>query len=136
MREPNRRVVITGAGAVALTAAAPACATYGQAPAAAPPPVPAGTPLARAADIPGGGGTVFPAQLVVVTQPEAGTFHGFSAVCTHQGCTVADVTGGTINCTCHGSKFRITDGAPANGPADRPLEPRQLTVAGDDLTLA
>jgi Rieske Fe-S protein len=79
---------------------------------------------------------VFPDQLVVVTQPEAGTFHAFSTVCTHQGCTVADVSGGTINCPCHGSKYGITDGAPVEGPAKRPLDPRQVTVAGDDLTLA
>ena len=134
MHEPNRRAVVAGAGGVALTAAA--CSTYGQAPAAAPPPAPPGTPLAKVADIPVGGGTVFPAQQVVVTQPEAGTFHGFSAVCTHQGCTVGDVADGTINCPCHGSKFRITDGAPANGPADRPLDARQVTVTGDDVTLA
>jgi nitrite reductase/ring-hydroxylating ferredoxin subunit len=132
MHEPSRRAVIAGAAAVAVTG----CATYGATPPPAPPPAPAGTPLAKAADIPVGGGTVFPEQLVVVTQPEAGTFHGFSAVCTHQGCTVGDVTGGTINCPCHGSKYSITDGAPTEGPAKRPLEARQLTVAGDDVTLA
>jgi Rieske Fe-S protein len=136
MHEPSRRAVIAGAGTAAVTAAVSGCATYGAAPAAAPPPAaPAGTSLAKAADIPVGGGTVFPAQLVVVTQPEAGTFHGFSAVCTHQGCTVGDVTGGTINCPCHGSKYAITDGAPTAGPAKRPLDPRQITVTGDDLTL-
>jgi len=132
MHEPSRRAVIAGTVAVAATG----CATYGQAPAAAPPPAPAGTPLAKAADIPVGGGTVFPEQQVVVTQPEAGTFHAFSAVCTHQGCTVGDVTGGTINCPCHGSKFGITDGAPVEGPAERPLDPRQVVAAGEDLTLA
>jgi Rieske Fe-S protein len=133
MHEPSRRAVIAGAGAVAVSG----CATYGAAPPAAPPPpAPAGTPLAKVADIPVGGGTVFPEQQVVVTQPETGTFHGFSAVCTHQGCTVGDVTGGTINCPCHGSKFAITDGAPTEGPAKRPLDPRQVTAAGDDVTLS
>jgi nitrite reductase/ring-hydroxylating ferredoxin subunit len=130
MHEPSRRAFIAGAGAVAVSG----CATYGAAPPTAPPPpAPAGTPLAKVADIPVGGGTVFPEQQVVVTQPEAGTFHGFSAVCTHQSCTVGDVTGGTINCPCHGSKFSITDGAPVEGPAERPLDARQITVAGDDI---
>jgi nitrite reductase/ring-hydroxylating ferredoxin subunit len=132
MHEPNRRTFIAGAGAVAVSG----CASYGAAPPPAPPPAPAGTPLAKVADIPVGGGTVFPPQLVVVTQPEAGTFHAFSAVCTHQGCTVGDVTGGTINCPCHGSKYAITDGAVTAGPAKRPLDPRQITVAGEDITLA
>jgi Rieske Fe-S protein len=136
MPELSRRRVITGASAVAVTAAASACATYGEAPAAAPPPAPAGTPLAQVADIPVGGGSVFPDQQVVVTQPTAGTFRAFSAVCTHQGCTVTDVTDGTINCPCHGSKFAIADGAPAAGPATRPLDARQITVDGDGLTLA
>ena len=51
-----------------------------------------GTVLATAADIPEGGGTVFGDEEIVVTQPEAGDFKAFSAICTHQGCTVIDVT--------------------------------------------
>jgi len=45
------------------------------------------------------------------------------------GCTLADVSGGTINCRCHGSKFNL-DGTVANGPASRPLEVRSITVGG------
>ena len=41
-----------------------------------------------AAEIPVGGGKVFEALKVVVTQPTAGDFKAFSAVCTHQACTV------------------------------------------------
>ena len=52
-----------------------------------------------------------------MTQPVAGTFKAFSATCTHQGCTVNEVAGGTINCPCHGSKFAVADGAPTAGPA-------------------
>ena len=133
MHRMSRRAVIAGAGAVAVAG----CATYGSAPPApTPPPAPAGTPLAKTADIPVGGGTVFPQQLVVVTQPNAGTFRAFSAVCTHQGCTVGDVSGGTINCRCHGSKFAITDGAPVAGPAKRPLDARQVKVTAGGITLA
>jgi nitrite reductase/ring-hydroxylating ferredoxin subunit len=92
--------------------------------------------LAKTADIPVGGGKIFAAQSVVVTQPSKGTFKGFSAICTHQACPVASVDGGTINCTCHGSKFSIEDGSVKNGPATRPLEPRNVAVDGDNLTLA
>ena len=43
------------------------------------------------ADIPVGGGKVFDALKVVVTQPTAGDYKAFSAICTHQGCTVSGV---------------------------------------------
>ena len=46
---------------------------------------PMGTPLGLAADIPVGGGMVFTAAKVVVTQPTKGDFKAFSAVCTHVG---------------------------------------------------
>jgi Rieske Fe-S protein len=92
-----------------------------------------GEELAKTADIPVGGGKVFKDRKVVVTQPEEGDFKAFSAVCTHQGCIVADVSDETINCTCHGSRFSITDGAVDNGPATRPLPAEQITVAGDSI---
>ncbi|GAA1291161.1 hypothetical protein GCM10009609_69290 [Pseudonocardia aurantiaca] len=82
-----------------------------------------------AAAVPVGGGTIVAAHGVVVTQPSAGVFVAFSATCTHLGCTVRAVAGGTINCFCHGSRFRITDGSVAGGPAPRPLPRVTLTVA-------
>lgn len=131
----SRRAVV--AGAVALAGVAAGCARYGGEPAAPAPDTPAGDAvLGKAEDVPVGGGAVFRDQKIVVTQPTAGEFKGFSAVCTHQGCVVANVDGGTINCTCHGSKFRIADGAVANGPAREPLPARALTIDGDQISLA
>lgn len=97
---------------------------------------PAGEELARASDIPVGGGKVFADQKVVVTQPTAGDFKAFSAVCTHRGCTVRTVEDGTINCACHGSKFRIEDASVARGPATRPLPPKEITVSGGTIQLS
>lgn len=94
----------------------------------------AGTPLGAAAEVPVGGGKVFEALEVVVTQPAAGRFLGFSAVCTHTGCIVTSVTDGTINCPCHGSRFRL-DGTVAVGPASRPLRSRPVTVTGGEVVL-
>jgi Rieske Fe-S protein len=96
----------------------------------------AGAVLARVADIPVGGGRIFAERQIVVTQPEAGTVRAFTAVCTHQGCTVAEVKGGTINCPCHGSRFRVADGSVAGGPATRPLAAVRVTVDGGAVRLA
>jgi nitrite reductase/ring-hydroxylating ferredoxin subunit len=67
-----------------------------------------------------GGGVILAQQNVVVTQPTQGTFEGFSATCTHQGCQLATVAGGTINCGCHGSQFSIKDGSNVTGPLGSP----------------
>ena len=109
------------------------CAAYGPAPAPRPHPPPpaapgaapddrsAGGKLAATADVPVGGGVVLADAQLVITQPKAGTFKAFSAICTHQGCAVSTVENGTINCPCHGSEFAITDGSVVAGPAPKPL---------------
>lgn len=95
-----------------------------------------GEVLAATADIPEGGGVVFAAQKVVVTQPQPGEFKAFSSTCTHQGCAVKDVSGGTITCPCHNSTFDAATGSPTGGPATRPLPAREITVEGDSIRLA
>jgi Rieske Fe-S protein len=164
MSNTTRRTLLTGAGAVGLTAALAGCAAYGDTGTnAAPPPAPAGDEanadaagnlgaapksgdgaagappaagFAKTSDIPVGGGKIFEAQKIVVTQPTAGTFKCFTAVCTHAGCVVGDVSGGTINCPCHGSKFKVADGSVANGPAKKPLSAVAIKVDGDSIKKA
>ncbi|WP_327064877.1 Rieske (2Fe-2S) protein [Kitasatospora sp. NBC_01302] len=93
----------------------------------------AGTVLGKAADVPVGGGTVFAAAKVVVTQSTAGQYKGFSAVCTHRGCTVSQVADGVIICPCHGSQFRAEDGSVAKGPATSALAPVPVKVQNGTL---
>ncbi|MFB7032181.1 MULTISPECIES: Rieske (2Fe-2S) protein [unclassified Streptomyces] len=95
-----------------------------------------GEALARTSEIPVGGGAVFAEEKVVVTQPKAGEFKAFSAVCTHQGCLVNRVADGTIDCPCHGSKFRVADGSVVTGPATRPLPAERINVSGETISLA
>jgi Rieske Fe-S protein len=90
---------------------------------AAPPKQPAQNALARLDDVPAGGGVVLADQKLVLTRNDAGKAFAFSAVCTHQGCIVAEVRGGTINCACHGSTFDASTGQVVNGPARQPLPP-------------
>ncbi|MEU0272985.1 Rieske (2Fe-2S) protein [Streptomyces sp. NPDC006307] len=96
---------------------------------------PAGDALARTTDIPVGGGRVFADRQVVVTQPEEGEFRAFSAICTHQRCTVGSVANGVIRCPCHGSTFRVEDASVVTGPAMRPLPPREISVSEGTIRL-
>jgi Rieske Fe-S protein len=143
---PARQVSVNDEGELVAGAAAPAETTEPpttegtvETTVEEPPPPPATTDapggLAVTGDIPVGGGKVFPGDEVVVTQPTPGEFKAFSAVCTHQGCLVNDVTGGTINCGCHGSRFGL-DGSVAQGPATKPLPKRGVKVTGDQISLA
>lgn len=91
--------------------------------------------LPKTTDVPVGGGVVVATADVVITQPSAGQFKAFSATCTHQGCTLADVSGGTINCGCHFSKFSATDGSVKNGPATQPLPEKKITVSGTSIAV-
>ena len=100
------------------------------------PEVTSGESLGPSADVPVGGGKIYPDQKVVVTQPSEGDFKGFSAVCTHQSCLVSQVKDGTIVCTCHGSKFSIEDGSVTIGPATSGLPAVNVTVDGDKITTA
>jgi Rieske Fe-S protein len=94
-----------------------------------------GTLLGDVSQIPVGGGKVFMAQKVVVTQPVKGEFKAFSAVCTHVGCIVDKVANGEIFCPCHGSIFKTTNGGVVAGPASGPLPAKQISVTGGKITL-
>ncbi|WP_240617124.1 Rieske (2Fe-2S) protein [Nocardioides speluncae] len=98
--------------------------------------------LAATSDIEVGGGKIFGDENVVITQPTAGEFKGFSATCTHQGCIFSSVEDGNIVCGCHGSMFSVEDGTNTGGPngteagsvAD--LEEVTLTVNGDQISVS
>ena len=92
--------------------------------------------LASTSDIPVGGGKILTDKKIVITQPQSGAFHAFSAVCTHAGCTVGSVSGGTINCPCHGSRFNSATGAVVNGPATSPLPSVNIKVQGTSIVQA
>ncbi|GAA4205183.1 Rieske (2Fe-2S) protein [Microbispora amethystogenes] len=130
----SRRAVLAGTGAAAAAAATAALSGCEVARTADAPP--SGTSLGRTADVPVGGGHVLSDLDVVVTQPEAGTFKAFSALCTHRGCRVDEVSDGEIVCPCHISRFAISDGSVTFGPADQPLPAFKLKVSGDEIMVA
>jgi len=146
----SRRALLIGAG-VTCAAALAGCTTYdanngglaGPAPttgsaatsgsAASGSAAPAAGALATTAEVPEGGGKIIDGKNIVITQPQAGSFKAFTAICTHQGCIVNSVADGTIDCPCHGSKFSIKDGSVVNGPATSPLAPVAIKVEGASI---
>jgi Rieske Fe-S protein len=90
--------------------------------------------LVATGDVPDGGGVIL--ADVVVAQPTSGEFTAFSARCTHEGCKVDEVAGGTINCPCHNSQFSIADGSVVAGPAPSPLPAVPVKVDGDSVVRA
>jgi Rieske Fe-S protein len=137
----SRRTVIMSTGlAAASLAGLSSCTTYGSTPVTEPSAPVEGSSgsgeglSAKVADIPVGGGKIFPDAQTVITQPEQGEFKAFDSICTHQACPVASVTD-TINCDCHGSKYSINDGSVVNPPAPNPLPAKTIKVDGDTLTV-
>ena len=142
---PSRRAVLAAAG-VGLAAPLLAACGGGSTPAgpttthgttAGGDPGTAGGALVALADVPVGSGVVVETAAgdsVVVVQPEAGTVHAFSAVCTHEGCLVA-MDGAEMACPCHGSRF-TSGGQVANGPAARPLPAVAVAVRDGEVVLA
>ncbi|WP_308170156.1 Rieske (2Fe-2S) protein [Acrocarpospora catenulata] len=130
----TRRHVLGAAALAGAGAAMAACAaTTEPATEATAAPAP-GAALTTTAEVPVGGGVIL--SNVVVTQPESGTFKGFSPTCTHQGCAVTTITNKEIICPCHNSRFSITDGSVTSGPATSPLAEVSVKVDGDKITLA
>jgi Rieske Fe-S protein len=87
----------------------------------------AGDRLASLDRVPAGSGLVLGGDRIVLTRSAGGDVHAFSAVCTHQGCTVG-VSDAGIACPCHGSRFDPDTGAVTHGPAARPLPPVPIVV--------
>ncbi len=96
---------------------------------------PAGTKLGPASAVPVGGGKAYVDQKILVTQPAKGEFKAFSAVCTHAGCVINDISNGTMNCPCHGSKFSITDGSVKAGPAPSPVSSMKVAVTDGQIVV-
>ncbi|NBU22694.1 MAG: Rieske (2Fe-2S) protein [Actinobacteria bacterium] len=70
---------------------------------------------------------------ILVTQPKAGEYRGFSATCTHSGCIVQGVRDGEIACGCHGARFDQETGAVISGPAKTALGRITIELRGEDL---
>src|SRR4051794_8673748 len=100
----------------------------------------AGAPaaIAKLADIPVGGsisGRGPDGQKLLLARPSETTVVAFSAICTHQQCTV-EPDGKRFACPCHGSVYEAFTGKNVSGPAPSPLRPFAVKVQGTDVVAA
>ena len=129
-------VVACGSGESGSAAASPSSApASGGSAAGSTAPSGAAGAVASVSDIPVGGGIILADEGVVVTQPNEGEIKAFSAICTHQGCLVSEVSDNQIVCPCHQSIFSAVDGSVIQGPATEPLPAAGVTVDGGSVVL-
>jgi thiosulfate dehydrogenase [quinone] large subunit len=132
------RVGITGALAVAFAGAGKFFAKA--APATSTSAAGKGTKIIKLASIKIGGVHNFVAgngAPSVLFRTKKGVF-AYSAICTHQGCTVSYSTSSkTLKCPCHGAEFDPNkSGQVVNGPAETPLGKVKVAVKGAWVILA
>ena len=97
-----------------------------------------GAAIARESEVAPGSAVEFKdgGQDAVLVHLESGDFAAYSAVCTHQGCTVA-YQKGQLACPCHGSVFDPANGAEVvTGPAQSPLPEIPIEVKGGQVLRA
>lgn len=75
-------------------------------------------------------------QPAVLVHLQSGDFVAYSAVCTHQQCTVT-YQDGQLACPCHGSLFDPSNGGQVvQGPAEEPLPEIPVQVQNGEVTKA
>ena len=81
--------------------------------------------VARADDLKEGDMQAFKVMATKISVANVGgTFYAFDDTCTHEGCSLAegDLEETILTCSCHGSKFDVTNGTVLEGPAQDPVE--------------
>ncbi len=96
--------------------------------------------IAQASEVPANSAMKFTneGQPAVLVHLESGDFAAYSAVCTHQQCTVAyQKESGDLACPCHGSIFDpANSGEVSQGPAEQPLPEIPIQVQNGQITKA
>ncbi|GAA3035530.1 Rieske (2Fe-2S) protein [Streptomyces glomeratus] len=123
----TRRTVLRGAtltpvAGLGLAACAPGGGT-GATPATPTAPV----ALGAESEVPEGGAKLYRDANVVVSRAADGSLKAYSTICTHAGCAINKLSGTTLVCPCHGSRFDAVTGKVVQAPATEPLP--ELSVA-------
>jgi Rieske Fe-S protein len=134
----TRRTVLAAGAAGAGVAALAACSNGGSGSPAAATSQPSGKSLTAITAVPVGQckSVELPdGSPAVVFRSGADAAACFSAICTHEGCTVAP-NGTKLDCPCHGSQFDAATGKVLRGPATSPLARIDVSVADGKVVTA
>ena len=127
---PTRRAVLAGAGALGAAGLLSACSGSGESSTATASSGADDPVITELTALREEGAVVFDsADGKAIAIDTGSAVVAYSAVCTHDGCTVGyDKGAGQIVCPCHGSTFDPADGSVVNGPARDPLGEVPVTV--------
>lgn len=124
----TRRTVLRGA---ALTPVAglglAACSAGGDGGSASAKPT-APVALGPESEVPKGGAKLYRDANVVVSRAADGSLKAYSTICTHAGCAINKLSGTTLICPCHGSRFDAVTGKVVQDPATEPLHEVSVEV--------
>ncbi|MFD1659852.1 Rieske (2Fe-2S) protein [Streptomyces caeni] len=84
--------------------------------------------LGAESEVPKGGAKLYQDQNVVVSRAEDGSLKAYSSLCTHAGCAINKLSGTTLVCPCHGSRFDASTGKVTQSPAVAPLQELSVEV--------
>ena len=137
--DQTRRALVIGGAALIGVLLAGVAAAFRRSPSPKPSAAPSSVPLAKAADVPAGGGTQVrdpnTGSTDWVLQLTSGNFTAFDARCPHQGCAVSfESAAAGFTCPCHGSRFDA-NGKLLNGPATTGLTPVPVTVVNGEVRI-
>ncbi|MEV5984242.1 Rieske (2Fe-2S) protein [Streptomyces sp. NPDC052051] len=121
----TRRTVLRGAALAPVAGLAITACSPGESGAPALPTAP--VDLGAENEVPKGGAKLYEDANVVVSRAADGSLKAYSTICTHGGCPINKLSGTTLVCPCHHSRFEATTGKVLQTPATVPLT--ELTVA-------
>jgi nitrite reductase/ring-hydroxylating ferredoxin subunit len=75
-------------------------------------------------------------KLVAVARV-GGKLYAFEDLCKHEGCPLSAglLTGTTVMCQCHGTKYDVTSGAVLRGPATEGLEAYEVREQNGEIQI-
>ncbi|MFE9095028.1 Rieske (2Fe-2S) protein [Streptomyces sp. NPDC007264] len=122
----TRRTILRGAAVTPVAALGVAACSPGGGTRPATPTAP--VTLGTESEVPKGGAKLYQDQNIVVSRAEDGSLKAYSSLCTHAGCAINKLSGTTLVCPCHGSRFDAATGKVTQSPAVAPLQELSVEV--------